>query len=193
MRPSRTISAAVVQGVGASDVGLAYIQAGRLARRCLAVRGAGAGLQRCRTSSTRRGAACSRQKSRWRAATSSRRRRPSRRVSLARRTVRCGLPPGGRCCFNDLPSRDGLARVAIARGDLDGAINIYRDLLRYGPGQQVGCGVRAALRAADCAAARKKGRPQGRPQPNISASWSCGRAPMPTYRNWRKPSARWLA
>ena len=35
--------------------------------------------------------------------------------------------------FNDLPSRDGLARVAIARGDLDGAIKIYRDLLRYGP------------------------------------------------------------
>ncbi|HEY0284587.1 MAG TPA: protein kinase [Vicinamibacterales bacterium] len=35
--------------------------------------------------------------------------------------------------FNDLPSRDGLARVAIARGDLDGAIEIYRDLLRFGP------------------------------------------------------------
>ena len=35
--------------------------------------------------------------------------------------------------LNDLPSRDGLARVAIARGDLDGAIKIYRDLLRYGP------------------------------------------------------------
>ena len=35
--------------------------------------------------------------------------------------------------FNDLPSRDGLARVAIARGDLDGAITIYRSLLRYGP------------------------------------------------------------
>jgi tetratricopeptide (TPR) repeat protein len=34
--------------------------------------------------------------------------------------------------FNDLPSRDGLARVAIARGDLDGAIKIYRELLRYG-------------------------------------------------------------
>ena len=35
--------------------------------------------------------------------------------------------------FNDLPSRDGLARVAIARGDLDDAIKMYRDLLRYGP------------------------------------------------------------
>ena len=35
--------------------------------------------------------------------------------------------------FNNLPSRDGLARVAIARGELDGAIKIYRDLLRYGP------------------------------------------------------------
>ena len=35
--------------------------------------------------------------------------------------------------FNDLPSRDGLARVAIARGDLDGAIKIYRGLLTYGP------------------------------------------------------------
>jgi tetratricopeptide (TPR) repeat protein len=35
--------------------------------------------------------------------------------------------------FNVLPSRDGLARVAIARGDVDGAIKIYRDLLRYGP------------------------------------------------------------
>ena len=35
--------------------------------------------------------------------------------------------------LNDLPSRDGLARVAIARGDLDDAIKIYRDLLRYGP------------------------------------------------------------
>ena len=35
--------------------------------------------------------------------------------------------------LNDLPSRDGLARVAIARGELDGAIRIYRDLLRYGP------------------------------------------------------------
>jgi eukaryotic-like serine/threonine-protein kinase len=35
--------------------------------------------------------------------------------------------------LNDLPSRDGLARVAVARGDLDGAIKIYRDLLRYGP------------------------------------------------------------
>jgi non-specific serine/threonine protein kinase len=35
--------------------------------------------------------------------------------------------------FNDLPSRDGLARVAIARGDLDDAINGYRRLLRYTP------------------------------------------------------------
>jgi eukaryotic-like serine/threonine-protein kinase len=35
--------------------------------------------------------------------------------------------------FNDLPSRDGLARVAIARGDLEDAINRYRGLLRYGP------------------------------------------------------------
>ena len=35
--------------------------------------------------------------------------------------------------FNDLPSRDGLARVAIARGDLDGAITMYRKLLSYGP------------------------------------------------------------
>jgi tetratricopeptide (TPR) repeat protein len=34
--------------------------------------------------------------------------------------------------LNALPSRDGLARVAIARGDLDGAIRIYRDLLVYG-------------------------------------------------------------
>ena len=35
--------------------------------------------------------------------------------------------------FNDLPSRDGLARLAIARGDLDGAIKLYRGLLTYGP------------------------------------------------------------
>ena len=35
--------------------------------------------------------------------------------------------------FNDLPSRDGVARVAIARGDLDGAIKTYRGLLHYGP------------------------------------------------------------
>ena len=35
--------------------------------------------------------------------------------------------------FNDLPSRDGLARIAIARGDLDEAISRYRALLRYGP------------------------------------------------------------
>ncbi len=40
---------------------------------------------------------------------------------------------GSSVLFNNLPSRDGLARVAIARGDLDGAIKIYRDLLRYGP------------------------------------------------------------
>jgi tetratricopeptide (TPR) repeat protein/TolB-like protein len=35
--------------------------------------------------------------------------------------------------FNDLPSRDGPARVALQRGDADGAIRIYRDLLNYGP------------------------------------------------------------
>ena len=35
--------------------------------------------------------------------------------------------------FNDLPSRDGLARVAIARGDLDEAISRYRALLLYSP------------------------------------------------------------
>jgi tetratricopeptide (TPR) repeat protein len=34
---------------------------------------------------------------------------------------------------NQLPSRDGPARVALARGDLDGAIRIYRELLVYGP------------------------------------------------------------
>ena len=34
--------------------------------------------------------------------------------------------------FNDLPSRDGLARAAVTRGDLDDAIKRYRDLLRYG-------------------------------------------------------------
>jgi tetratricopeptide (TPR) repeat protein len=32
--------------------------------------------------------------------------------------------------------RDGLARVAIARGDLTGAIQIYRQLLKYGPDQK---------------------------------------------------------
>ena len=35
--------------------------------------------------------------------------------------------------LNGLPSRDGLARVALARGDLDGAIELYRALLLYGP------------------------------------------------------------
>jgi tetratricopeptide (TPR) repeat protein len=35
--------------------------------------------------------------------------------------------------LNGLPTRDGLARVALARGDLDGAIGIYRRLLAYGP------------------------------------------------------------
>ena len=35
--------------------------------------------------------------------------------------------------FNNLPPRDGLARVAIARGDLDEAIRRYRALLRYSP------------------------------------------------------------
>jgi tetratricopeptide (TPR) repeat protein len=35
--------------------------------------------------------------------------------------------------FNDLPSRDGLARVATARGDLDAAVATYRALLAYGP------------------------------------------------------------
>ena len=34
---------------------------------------------------------------------------------------------------NQLPSRDGPARVALARGDLDGAIRMYRELLVYGP------------------------------------------------------------
>jgi non-specific serine/threonine protein kinase len=36
---------------------------------------------------------------------------------------------------NDLVFRDGLARVAKARGDLHGAIDIYRRLLTFGPGQ----------------------------------------------------------
>ena len=35
--------------------------------------------------------------------------------------------------LNDLPTRDGLARVAIARGDLDDAVARYRALLAYGP------------------------------------------------------------
>jgi tetratricopeptide (TPR) repeat protein len=51
---------------------------------------------------------------------------PTRRIFDANFT-------GTSVIFNDLPSRDGLARVAIARGDLDGAIKIYRALLRYGP------------------------------------------------------------
>jgi serine/threonine protein kinase/tetratricopeptide (TPR) repeat protein len=51
---------------------------------------------------------------------------PSRRIFDGNYTATAML-------FNDLPSRDGLARVAIARGDLDGAIKVYRDLLRYGP------------------------------------------------------------
>jgi tetratricopeptide (TPR) repeat protein len=37
---------------------------------------------------------------------------------------------------NNLMSRDGLARVAKARGDLPGAIQIYRQLLSYGPDQK---------------------------------------------------------
>ena len=43
-----------------------------------------------------------------------------------------GAYTGTSILFNDLPSRDGLARVAIVRGDLDDAIKRYRDLLRYG-------------------------------------------------------------
>jgi serine/threonine protein kinase/tetratricopeptide (TPR) repeat protein len=38
--------------------------------------------------------------------------------------------------FNNLGFRDGLARAAKARGDLTGAIEIYRDLLTYGPEQK---------------------------------------------------------
>jgi tetratricopeptide (TPR) repeat protein len=34
---------------------------------------------------------------------------------------------------NDVPGRDGAARVAVARGDLKGAIEIYRRLLANGP------------------------------------------------------------
>ncbi len=37
---------------------------------------------------------------------------------------------------NNLMSRDGLARVAKARGDLPRAIQIYRQLLSYGPDQK---------------------------------------------------------
>jgi tetratricopeptide (TPR) repeat protein len=37
---------------------------------------------------------------------------------------------------NQLNSRDGLARVATARGDLPRAIQIYRQLLSYGPDQK---------------------------------------------------------
>jgi tetratricopeptide (TPR) repeat protein len=37
---------------------------------------------------------------------------------------------------NNLISRDGLARVAKARGDLPRAIQIYRELLSYGPDQK---------------------------------------------------------
>ena len=37
---------------------------------------------------------------------------------------------------NNLISRDGLARVATARGDLARAIQIYRQLLSYGPDQK---------------------------------------------------------
>jgi len=37
---------------------------------------------------------------------------------------------------NNLMSRDGLARVAKARGDLPRAIQIYRQLLSYGPEQK---------------------------------------------------------
>jgi len=37
---------------------------------------------------------------------------------------------------NNLMSRDGLARVATAQGDLPRAIQIYRQLLSYGPDQK---------------------------------------------------------
>jgi tetratricopeptide (TPR) repeat protein len=38
----------------------------------------------------------------------------------------------GEMVANNLPSRDGLARVAKARGDVTGALQIYRRLLAYG-------------------------------------------------------------
>jgi tetratricopeptide (TPR) repeat protein len=41
----------------------------------------------------------------------------------------------GSVLANDLVFRDGLARVARARGDLRGAIEIYRRLLLQGPDQ----------------------------------------------------------
>jgi eukaryotic-like serine/threonine-protein kinase len=42
----------------------------------------------------------------------------------------------GSVLANDLVFRDGLARVAVARWDLRGAIDIYRRLLTYGPEQK---------------------------------------------------------
>lgn len=42
----------------------------------------------------------------------------------------------GSVLANDLVFRDGLARVAKARGDLRGAIEVYRRLLTFGPEQK---------------------------------------------------------
>ena len=44
--------------------------------------------------------------------------------------------PGLTMLANNLVSRDGLARVAKARGDLTAAMQIYRQLLSYGPEQK---------------------------------------------------------
>ena len=55
---------------------------------------------------------------------------------------------------NDLMLRDGPARVAQARGDLAGAIQIYRRLLVYDRDQQWVADVPATLCLRDCATAR---------------------------------------
>ncbi len=47
-----------------------------------------------------------------------------------------GMLVEGSVLANDLVFRDGLARVAKARGDLRGAVEIYRRLLTFGPDQK---------------------------------------------------------
>jgi len=47
-----------------------------------------------------------------------------------------GMLVEGSVLANDLVFRDGLARVAKARGDLRGAVEVYRRLLTFGPEQK---------------------------------------------------------
>ena len=65
---------------------------------------------------------------------------------------------------NNLMSRDGLARVAKARGDLTRAIQIYQQLLSSWARPEMGLGLRAAVCAGDRAVARAVGKQAGRPE-----------------------------